>query len=145
MSRTEATRIAIPGIAIPVIVFLLYMLVPGVREKPWTGTRSAGAVIAIAGYLLVCVARIQLGESFTVGPQARKLVTHGLYSRVRNPIYVFVDLMVAGLILVFQVRWFFAVLAVVVAGQIVQSRREARVLEQKFGQEYVDYRRQTWF
>ncbi len=145
MSPKEVARIAVPAIAIPTVALLLYMLVPGVRERPWTGPRIAGLILAIAGYVLVCIARIQLGESFTVGPQARKLVTHGLYSRVRNPIYVFVDLMLAGLALVFEAPWLFAVVAALILGQTFQSRREARVLEQKFGREYLEYRRQTWF
>lgn len=141
----NATPIIGPAVAIPVAVFLLYFCVPGMRGRAWTATRLAGAVAALAGYVLVTIARIQLGESFTIGPKARKLVTHGLYSRLRNPIYVFVDLMLAGLILVFDVPWLFAGLAILVFGQIVQGRREAKVLQDKFGPEYRDYRRHTWF
>ena len=78
-------------------------------------------------------------------PQARELVTHGLYSRLRNPIYVFADLMFFGLILAFEFHWLFAVLALVVVLQTVQAHREARVLQDRFGQAYIDYRNRTWF
>lgn len=138
-------RPPIPVIVIPVVVFLLFAFVPGVREQPWTGLRIFGAAMAVIGFGLAGAARRQLGSSFTVMPEARALVTHGLYSRLRNPIYVFVDVMLLGLILVFDMAWLFALLAVVVILQTVQAHREAKVLEAKFGQQYLEYRKQTWF
>ena len=60
--------------------------------------RIAGAILAATGYILFVVARLQLGKSFSVSPQAKELFTHGLYSRIRNPIYVFVAVMWFGLI-----------------------------------------------
>jgi protein-S-isoprenylcysteine O-methyltransferase Ste14 len=41
--------------------------------------------------------------------------------------------------------WLLAVLAVLVFMQVRQARREAKVLQEKFGQAYVDYRKRTWF
>jgi len=134
-----------PGLVIPAIVALLFFLIPGVREQPWTSVRIAGVVIAIIGYVLVLAARIQLGRSFSVRPQATELVVHGLYSRIRHPIYVFVDLMILGLILALGLRWGLLILPVVAVVQIVQARRENRILQAKFGQAYLDYCRQTWF
>jgi protein-S-isoprenylcysteine O-methyltransferase Ste14 len=138
-------RIPIPAVVVPVIVVLVFVFVPGVRESPWTATRILGAILALVGYVLAFVSRVQLGKSFTVMPEARELVTHGLYSRLRNPIYVFVDLLLVGLILALALHWLFAVLGVVVALQAIQARREARVLQDRFGQAYVDYRKRTWF
>src|ERR1035438_10105814 len=89
-------KIPIPGIVVPVICLLLYLFVPGLRQQPWTALRIAGAIVAVFGYVLVVVARLQLGASFSVSPQAKELVTHGLYARIRNPIYVFVVVMWAG-------------------------------------------------
>src|SRR5579872_5594221 len=100
-----AMRILTPAIAIPVIFVLLYMFEPGVRELPWTTLRIAGAILAVIGYVLLITARVQLGESFAVQPEAKGLVTHGLYSRIRNPMYIFVDLMFFGVILVLEWRW----------------------------------------
>src|SRR5690242_13493791 len=133
----------IPAVAIPLIVFLLFVLVPGIRELPWSAARIVGGIVAGAGYVLACLARVQLGASFAVRPQARTLVTHGLYSRFRNPMYVFVDTMLFGLTLVFEAYWLFLLLAALMVFQTIQARREAAVLQQKFGQAYLDYRRQT--
>jgi protein-S-isoprenylcysteine O-methyltransferase Ste14 len=47
--------------------------------------------------ILLTISRIQLGDSFSVSPQAKQLVTRGgLYSRIRNPIYVFGTIVFAG-------------------------------------------------
>ena len=59
--------------------------------------------------------------------------------------YVFLDLMVLGLILSLELYWLLVILAVLVVFQVRQARREAGVLLAKFGQAYLDYRKQTWF
>jgi protein-S-isoprenylcysteine O-methyltransferase Ste14 len=80
------------------------------------------ALTAGVAYVLVCLARIQSGASFSVRPRAKELVTHWLYSRVRNPMYLFVDLMLSGLVLVFQVPWLFVALVFLVVPQVFQAR-----------------------
>ena len=138
-------RIPIPAIVVPVIFLLLYFLVPGVQHQPWTELRIAGAITAVFGYVLFVVARLQLGASFAVSPQAKELVTHGLYARIRNPIYVFVLVMWVGLIVVLHLYWLFLPLLVLLVMQLIRSGREAKVLHARFGQTYLDYRQQTWF
>jgi protein-S-isoprenylcysteine O-methyltransferase Ste14 len=138
-------RIPLPAIVIPLIVFLLYLLVPGVKERPWTALRIGGAALAVIAYFLVITCRIQLGKSFSVRAEAKQLVTHGLYARIRNPMYVSVDLMIFGLILALHLHWLLVVFAIFVVFQARQARREAKVLQEKFGQAYTDYRKQTWF
>jgi protein-S-isoprenylcysteine O-methyltransferase Ste14 len=138
-------KIPIPALVVPVVCLLLYLFVPGFRQRPWTTLRVAGAIVAIAGYFLFVTARIQLGRSFSVSPQAKELVTHGLYSRIRNPIYVGVGVMWLGLIVALRLYWLFLPFLVLLLVQIFRSDREARVLREKFGQTYLDYREQTWF
>ena len=138
-------RSYIPAIVMPIVVVFLFFLLPGLKEDPWTALRIAGAVLAIIGYALMLTARIELGKSFSVRPEARGLVTHGLYSRIRNPMYVFADVMFFGLILALHVYWILAILAVFAIFQTRQASREAKLLQEKFGQVYIDYRKQTWF
>ena len=64
----------------------------------------AGVALAAISFALVILARVQLGKSFAVTPQATDLVTHDLYSRLQHPMYVFVDLTVCGFALAVQ-RW----------------------------------------
>ena len=72
-------------------------------------------------------------------------MTYGLYSRIRNPMYLFVDLMLVGLIFALHLHWLLPIFAVFMVFQIRQARREARVLQEKFGEAYSEYRKQTWF
>jgi protein-S-isoprenylcysteine O-methyltransferase Ste14 len=112
---------------------------------PWNNERYAGIVLAVVGIVLLFTARFQLGKSFSVTPQARQLVTHGLYSRIRNPIYVFGFMMTVGVFLVVQKPILFLIPAVLLMAQVARARKEGQVLEAKFGDEYRQYRRGTWF
>jgi protein-S-isoprenylcysteine O-methyltransferase Ste14 len=138
-------KIPIPALAVPIICLLLYLFVPGLRERPWTTLRIAGVIVAIVGYVLLITARLQLGKSFSVSPQAKELVTHGLYARIRNPIYVSVGVMWIGLIVALHLYWLFLPFLLLLIAQIIRSGKEAKVLEEKFGPAYLDYRKQTWF
>ena len=91
------------------------------------------------------VARRQLGDAFSVTARARHLVTHGMYSKIRHPVYVFGTL--AFLLVVLALLGWGALVwwAVVIAIQISRVRREEKVLAQRFGEEYEAYRSRTWF
>ena len=90
---------------------------------------------------LLLLARHQLGKSFSATPQARALVTHGLYSKIRNPMYVFSALLLLGLLITYRKPYSFLLFAMLLPVQILRARQEARVLEAKFGDAY----RETWF
>ena len=115
------------------------------QDQPWTLIRVLGLVLAVPAFVLWVTARIQLGSSFAVRAQAKELVTHGLYSKIRNPVYVFGTLFIAGFLPLIDKPIWLLVLAVVVPLQIFRARKEAKVLEDKFGDAYRDYRRKTWF
>jgi protein-S-isoprenylcysteine O-methyltransferase Ste14 len=104
-----------------------------------------GLVLIILGLVFLTLARLQLGNSFSWDPQAKNLVTTGLYSRIRNPVYVFGGVTVFGLILYVQRPWWCVALAAVAVMQFIRARAEARVLEEKFGDDYRRWRAQTWF
>lgn len=128
--------------ALAALVLLMFMaLWPG----PWNTQRMLGSALLLIGVALVFAARLQLGTSFSLMPRAKKLVTHGLYSKVRNPIYVFGTIAVAGVLLILHIPRLWILLFVLVAIQVLRARKEARVLEAKFGEEYRAYRSQTWF
>jgi protein-S-isoprenylcysteine O-methyltransferase Ste14 len=115
------------------------------RDQPWTWMRIVGACLMAAGLTGWAVAQFQLGDSFSVRPEARALVTRGIYSRIRNPIYIFSMLLLSGAALFFERPAALAFLLVLIPLQTVRARAEAGVLEAKFGEEYREYRRKTWF
>lgn len=128
-----------------IAIFALAVFVHHEYQLGWTAPRVAGMAIALPAFVLLVLARVQLGRAFSVQAKATTLVTTGLYSRIRNPVYVFSALTLAGLILWAGRPWLFLVFAVLIPMQIFRSRREARVLAEKFGDAYQEYRRQTWF
>jgi protein-S-isoprenylcysteine O-methyltransferase Ste14 len=134
---------AFTGIQVVAVGILIWLLIAW--KAPWNAERYTGTVLAAVGVSGIAVARYQLGKSFSIKAEAHALVTTGLYSKIRNPIYVFGTVMIVGLILVLQRPLLWIVLFVVVIAQTVRARREARVLEAAFGDEYREYRRKTWF
>ncbi|PYV51583.1 MAG: hypothetical protein DMG92_03900 [Acidobacteria bacterium] len=91
------------GAGVAILASILFL------PTPWNWAHWLGLAIAAPALVLLCVARNQLGRSFSVTAQARQLVTGGIYSKIRNPIYV------------------------------------SRVLEDKFGDAYRQYKQSTWF
>jgi len=101
--------------------------------------------MAAIGFSLWFTARLQLGKSFALLPQAQALVTTGLYSKFRNPIYLFGGLAYGGLFIawgkVIPLIFFFLVYP---PYQFLRARKEAEVLEKAFGDEYRRYKASTW-
>jgi protein-S-isoprenylcysteine O-methyltransferase Ste14 len=107
--------------------------------------QTIGVCMMVVGFPLWLFAHFQLGSSFAVAAQAKTLVTRGLYSRIRSPIYVFGAIGIAGTFLLLGRPYFLLIFVVLIPLQVSRARREARVLEEKFGEQYRNYRRGTWF
>jgi len=128
-------------------IFVVFVVFVGVWvvHQPLTPMRLVGIAIALPCALLLMVARMQLGSAFSVEAKASKLVRTGLYSRIRNPIYVFGGLTIIGLLLLAGQPILLLLLLVLIPLQVVRIRREEKVLAEKFGAEYEEYKRGTWF
>jgi protein-S-isoprenylcysteine O-methyltransferase Ste14 len=104
-----------------------------------------GITLAAIGIPPWVLARIQLGSSFSVGSQARRLITTGLYSKFRHPIYLFYGIGSLGLLIALG-NWIVLALFLAVSSfQIPRIRREEKVLEAAFGESYRRYKATTWF
>ena len=72
-------------------------------------------------------------------------MTTGIYSRIRNPIYVSSVIFILGLIVMMRrASWLALLLVIIIPMQTIRARQEARVLEAKFGDAYREYRKRTW-
>lgn len=121
------------------------LLVVRYAHEPWTAMRIAAVILGLPSLVLLVVARIELGGAFSVRAKAETLVTHGLYSRLRNPIYLFGTLTIVALFLYIRQPLGVSLLAVIIPLQMYRSRQEEKVLEAKFGEEYRQYKARTWF
>jgi protein-S-isoprenylcysteine O-methyltransferase Ste14 len=132
---------------IDVAVYLIYIaffglaLVVGPRGTLWYIALCLSAGCSVLWF----VARWQLGNAFSVAPEARQLVTRGLYSRIRHPIYVFGTLAFLFVVLALQGWLALIIWVVVILIQVGRARREERTLAETFGEEYTAYRSRTWF
>ncbi len=91
-----------------------------------------GMAMAAGAFPVWMLARYQLGHSFSVRARATTLVTTGLYSRIRHPIYVFGGIAFVGIFL--ALSWVLgSVAAVVQLLQLTRIHEEEAVLEQAFG------------
>jgi protein-S-isoprenylcysteine O-methyltransferase Ste14 len=112
--------------------------------QPVTQPDAAVPAVALmlAGTALAFWSAWYLGTSFSLLPQARRLVTTGPYRFVRHPIYLGGLLITLGEI---WLRWSPMVLAlnlVFVAAQVVRLRYEEEILARAFP-EYRAYQART--
>lgn len=139
MNRQAWFFIVVPPVALSVLVIV-------VRPAQWDAIHVVGLVLLISGIALLTVARVQLGNSFSVSPQARVLVTTGLYRRIHHPVYVFGAIGLVGLFFYLamppKLLW---VLVALVPIQLLRVRAEGKKLEETFGDEYRVWKRRTWF
>jgi protein-S-isoprenylcysteine O-methyltransferase Ste14 len=84
----------------------------------------------------------RLGKSFSIMPEARKLVTGGPYVWARHPLYAVEMITVSGTAVQFQAPWSWLVALAVVALLWIRSHYEEQVLAENFP-EYDAYRART--
>ncbi|MEI7689745.1 MAG: isoprenylcysteine carboxylmethyltransferase family protein [Candidatus Saccharibacteria bacterium] len=102
-------------------------------------------ILTLVALVLWIVSRVQLGSSFSVLPTAKRLVTNGIYSKIRNPIYLFTGLANIGIIYLLGNPYLFIIVPIFIAIQIIRAKREEKILVKTFGDEYLEYWKGTWF
>jgi protein-S-isoprenylcysteine O-methyltransferase Ste14 len=106
-----------------------------VVEQSWINIVPGWALVA-AGVILRVLAAIEIGST----QQIEALVTSGIYSRTRNPIYLALMLIVVGAALVsgaiLAIGW------VMISGATLYwlAKREERDLDKMFGEAYLKYK-----
>ena len=109
--------------------------------------RALGAAISLAGITIMVIAQYQMGTAWRFGvdqAETTDLVTHGLYTFVRNPIYSGVFLFCAGMLVLFPHIYMLIYLATAWMGIDLQVRHvEEPHLRNLHGAVYEKYAEQT--
>ena len=104
-----------------------------------------GLILTFLSAILWLFARFELNDAFAVKPMAKKIVKTGIYSKIRHPIYTSSILIGLGFCLLFQ-KWFvYLIYAGLVIMQVTRARQEEKILTKTFDQEYIKYKKSTWF
>jgi protein-S-isoprenylcysteine O-methyltransferase Ste14 len=132
----------LPRLAAIAGLTMLYALLLFQRAAPDAFLDSASLALLVAGYFIAAVALSQLGRSFSVMPEARRLVTAGIYSRVRHPLYLAEGVATLGVLLQYRSVGALLLVAAQLAVQLLRMNEEEKVLEAQFS-EYGEYRQRT--
>ena len=125
------------GLAIGLTLLRLQGPAPVVPVLLWTGTAIAAVAHAAAVWILAT-----LGRSFSVMPEARRLVVSGPYALVRHPLYAAEILAGLGLVLMQPSPWAWIALAGHVGCALGRIHYEEQVLGAAFP-EYGAYRQRV--
>lgn len=121
-------------------IFLVYILKHFNHRVP---LQIIGLVLSLFFLLLWVLARINLGSAFTVKPRASKLVTSGLYSKIKHPIYLFSALSYFSLLLIFRTPLLYLIGLGLILLQIYRARLENKRLQASFPGDYDKYSKKT--
>jgi protein-S-isoprenylcysteine O-methyltransferase Ste14 len=106
-----------------------------------TEWHAVGWLLLLGGLVITLVAQAQMGASWRIGIDDRptQLVTGGLFSLSRNPIFSGMFLTLAGLALIAPAPWMLIGCAVALVLVSLQVRLEERHLVETHGSEYMSY------
>lgn len=149
MGRRDHARILLPP---PIIYFGTLLVTVGLERLLFDRSllavssqmRSFGGGLAVGGLVLVIIAIVHLLRARTaVNPyhSTTNIVSHGVFMKSRNPIYLGFTFLYIGIALV--AASLLALLTtplVLLFMQVAVIRREEAYLEEKFGEEYRAYR-----
>jgi protein-S-isoprenylcysteine O-methyltransferase Ste14 len=147
MNKEDSAGVAAP----PPLIYLaglavgfgLEALLPGASLPGWVRWVLGGALLAAGLALLASfnTAFTRKGTAVEPWKPTTAIVTGGPYRFTRNPAYLGMALVYAGIALLAEAVWVLVPLPLVlfVIDRSVIAREE-RYLERKFGREYVDYK-----
>ncbi len=138
---------AAAGIYPRAVAFLGTFFVPVIFWLPQRHDMSLGlsltaSALMFAGGLGSAIVVIWLGRSFSIMPEARRLVVNGPYRFVRHPLYLVEEILIVGVLISFAPPWCY--LAIVTHGllQLERMRLEEGVLRRCFP-DYAAYAART--
>ena len=94
-----------PRISAFIGTFLIYVIPLFPRRETSMAAEMVATVLILVGSSAAVAALLQLGGSFSMMAEARRLVTSGPYRYVRHPLYLAEEVAISGLVLQFLSIW----------------------------------------
>jgi protein-S-isoprenylcysteine O-methyltransferase Ste14 len=127
-----------PRISALIGTLLLTVIVLFPRRELSPGADIVSTLLTLGGSIFAVVVLTQLRESFSIMAEARQLVTAGVYSVVRHPLYLAEEIAAIGVAMQFFSLWTAVILAVQIGFQLRRMQNEEVVLTEIFP-EYPAY------
>jgi protein-S-isoprenylcysteine O-methyltransferase Ste14 len=132
-----------------VIVTALHINVPAIISNylikiMWI--KYIGIMFCYIGLIVFLLALISFDKSWRIGideNNSNELITGGIFKYSRNPIFLFMDLYFTGIMLIYPNIVFIIIAVCTVIGIHIQIIREEQFLQNKFGEEYREYKKRT--
>lgn len=108
----------------------------------YVSVKISGLSLVLLGFIIDITALINLGDSWRVGIDANnpgELVTRGVYSISRHPIYIFFYLYFLGTFLINANLIFLIYFLFILVNLYFQAVQEEKFLKEKFGKKYTEY------
>ncbi len=152
--KTKDTERRVTGTGFVFFILLIILLTPVGYDWPLGAffrvtppvVKVIGLLITGFGVAFAIWARARLGANWSGIPSVKKghtLITGGPYSIVRHPIYTGLLFGVTGSALVLGTYGSLVVILATVVVISIRIRQEERLMQEKFGDEYRDYRGRT--
>jgi protein-S-isoprenylcysteine O-methyltransferase len=158
MTSTRTERRA--GFTYPVGILFLLVAIGVLFGSGWAGNgfllsrfvpdepaiAITGILITVAGLLFAVWARVHLGRNWSGSPTIKvghQLIRSGPYRYVRNPIYTGILVGLIGTALVIGMWIVVFAVGVGVVAFLLKIRAEEELLMEKFGDEYMNYKREV--
>ena len=123
-------------------IFSAYLIITNYENRVFY---YFGLFFVVVGLIFWWVAKMTLGDAFGIFSEPKRLVTNGIYSKFRNPIYLGLCLTFIGFTLLIRNKWVYLITFFVIVSSLIRVKLEEKELLEKFNENYVKYKKKTWF
>jgi protein-S-isoprenylcysteine O-methyltransferase Ste14 len=89
--------------------------------------------------------RFSLGTTYSLLPQAKSIISTGMYSKISHPLYFSQMITLGGFILFMGQGEMWILFVFILCIQFYRIKQEEKILTEEFGNQYWEYKKSTWF